>query len=134
MKKIIVITAILACCSFFAKAQVMLEFYNNTNKDVFASYAYFDVSNNYWVSKGWYKVEKYSTTTVDLGPQRSLVYVHGETIGLLQDKLWGSGFNFCVDMKGPFEIRYADKVNCGKPKAFSQMSVKQGTNKWTFNP
>ncbi len=123
---------VFACC---IKAQTSLEIYNNTNKDVYAAYAYWDSPNASWTSRGWIKIVKYSTTTVDLGSYMGDFFVHGHQSTLLTDKTWGYGYLFCTDPKDKFEMRFSDQINCQKNrKGFTKTLIQKGINKWTFNP
>ena len=108
--------------------------YNNTNKDIFACYAYFDFTNKCWSSKGWYKIEPYSTQTINLGNYKNDIYIHGQQTTFWTENFWGNGVQLCVDPTNSFEIRNADKVNCQKKRSFSLLKISSGTNKWTFNP
>lgn len=112
-------------------SQTKIEFYNNTDKDIWACYAYYDNPNNCWTSVGWYVVEPYSTRTIDFGSYIGYIYIRGRQ-GLLTE--WGSGdAYFCVDADEAFNIRFADTKNCWSKKAFSKLYLKKGINKWTFN-
>jgi hypothetical protein len=117
--------------SEFLKAQNVFEIYNNTNKDVYAAYAYWDSPNTCWTSRGWIKIVKYSTTNVDLGSYVGDFYIHGQQ----GDKFWGYGFLFCIDPKDQFQMRYSDQINCQKNKrGFTKTIIHNGLNKWIFNP
>lgn len=131
-KLVILSTFILLYGSFFS--QNKLEMYNNTDKEVFASYAYYDFENKCWSSKGWYKIEAYSTKTIELGNYLNDLYIHGETSTFWVERSWGNDVQFCIDPTNSFEIRFADKINCDKRKSFSKKKIVAGINKWTFNP
>jgi uncharacterized membrane protein len=125
---------------FLSKAQNTFEMYNNTDKDIYAAYAYYDFENKSWSTKGWYKIESYGTTTINLGSNSSFIYVHGFSVnpGSFWESetlnSWGKDVSLCVDKANAFEIRYADKINCETKKTFSKYSINSGVNKWTFNP
>ena len=116
--------------AFGVSGQNKLEMYNNTDKDVYASYAYYDYSNKCWSSKGWYKVSPYSAKTLDLGSYTNDLYIHGystipATFWVSESKInWGNDVQFCIDPVNAFEIRFADKVNCEKRKSFSKKKIK----------
>lgn len=131
-----IIFSLLLIVSINLKAQTIVEFYNNTSKPVYAAYAIWDNSNYSWTSIGWYKVEKYSTLSQDVGNYTGSIYIHGKQDGgILSDgSVWGNQINLCIDPKNAFQIRFANKVRCNKTAGFNKMSVKPGTNKWTFNP
>lgn len=57
-KFIIAIAFLLLSTAAFS--QNTINFYNNTDKDIYAAYAYYDYSNSCWTSVGWYKVAPYS--------------------------------------------------------------------------
>ena len=136
--------SILLILSFFtlilAKAQNTFEMYNNTDKEIYAAYAFYDFENKSWSTKGWYKIESYSTSTINLGSYSSFIYVHGFSVnpGSFWESetlnSWGKDVSLCVDKNNAFEIRYADKINCETKKTFSKYSINSGVNKWTFNP
>jgi Protein of unknown function (DUF1036) len=119
--------------------QNKIEMYNNTDKDIYASYAYFDYSNSCWSSKGWFKIAPYSARTLDLGTYANDLYIHGYTVipstfwESVRTINWGNDVQFCIDLSNAFEIRYADKVNCEKKKSFSKLRITPGLNKWTFS-
>lgn len=116
-------------------SQNQLELYNNTDKDIYACYAFYDYRNQSWSSVGWYKINPYDTKTIDLGSYRNDVYIHGESESFWEgEKNWGNGIRFCVDPDDSFEIRYADKINCDHKKSFSKTRIYNGTTTWTFNP
>jgi uncharacterized membrane protein len=125
---------------FLAKAQNTFEMYNNTDKEIYAAYAFYDFENKSWSTKGWYKIESYSTNTINLGSYSSFIYVHGFSVnpGSFWESetlnSWGKDVSLCVDKNNAFEIRYADKINCETKKTFSKYSINSGLNKWTFNP
>jgi len=139
MKKYLILTFLMFAFNY-TNAQNKLELYNNTDKIIFVSYAYFDVENKCWSSKGWYEVKAYSSKTLDLGNYTNDFYIHGETI--IPETFWvagktinwGDDVQFCIDPTNSFEIRYADKINCSKRKSFSKTKIVTGINKWTFNP
>jgi uncharacterized membrane protein len=114
--------------------------YNNTDKDIYTSYAYYDFENKSWSTKGWFKIGAYSTNTLNLGSISNYIYVHGFSVnpGSFWESetlnSWGKDVNLCVDKNNAFEIRYADKINCETKKTFSKCSLNVGTTKWTFNP
>jgi hypothetical protein len=125
--------------SSISYGQNRLELYNNTDKDIYASYAYYDYSNKCWSSKGWYKVAPYSAKTLELGTYTNDLYIHGYTVipstfwESARTINWGNDVQFCIDLSNAFEIRYADKVNCEKKKSFSKLKINPGMNKWTFS-
>lgn len=86
------------------------------------------------MSKGWYKVEKYDNSIIDIGNYNGDAYIHGTTNGLLTNSSWRRGFTFCIDPNNSFRILNADKVNCKKRAEFTKLSVSRGINKYTFNP
>lgn len=124
----------------YSFGQNKLEMYNNTDKDIYASYAYYDFNNKCWSTKGWYKVSPYSTSTVDLKNYTSDIYIHGFTVipGSFwiaeTEQYWGNDISFCIDRNNSFEIRFADQINCDNKKKFSKRKIFTGLNKWTFNP
>jgi len=101
---------------------------------------FYDFENKSWSTKGWYKIESYSTNTINLGSYSSFIYVHGFSVnpGSFWESetlnSWGKDVSLCVDKNNAFEIRYADKINCETKKTFSKYSINSGLNKWTFNP
>jgi uncharacterized membrane protein len=125
--------------SSISYGQNRLELYNNTDKDIYASYAYYDYSNKCWSSKGWYKVAPYSAKTLELGTYANDLYIHGHSTipatfwESARTINWGNDVQFCIDPTDAFEIRYADKVNCEKKKSFSKLKINYGMNKWTFS-
>ena len=137
LKTLITIASIVFSQLVFS--QNSLELYNNTDKMIYACYAYYDYSNKCWSTVGWYKVESYSTTTINLGNYSNDVYIHGYSVNEGTFRVsetynrWGSGFSFCVDPKNKFNIRYADKSNCENKRSFTQRKIVAGVNKWTFN-
>ena len=121
-----------------SQSQNSIEFYNNTDKSIYASIAFYDGSNKCWSSKGWYLVEPYSTKIVDLGSYTGDIYYHGFSINPATfwvsetHNNWGSGYSFCIDPDDQFLIRYADKTDCDNRKSFSKSTISRGVNKWTF--
>jgi hypothetical protein len=106
---------------------------NNTDKEVYASYAIFEGSENSWVSHGWYKVEPYANQVIDLGTYNGALYLHGRTY--TGRKLsWGSGTIFCIDATNAFRILNADKISCRDKAQFLQLNIQAGDNKFIFNP
>jgi uncharacterized membrane protein len=139
MKKILILYIFLIAV-IKLNAQNKLEMYNNTDKVIYASYAFYDFQNKCWSSKGWYKIEAYSAKTLDLGNYLNDLYIHGETtipetFWVAEKTInWGNEVQFCIDPTNSFEIRFADKINCEKRKSFSKKKIITGLNKWTFNP
>jgi hypothetical protein len=138
MKKILISTIFLL--SFIlVYGQNKIELYNNTDKEIYASYAFYDYSNKCWSSKGWYKISSYSSRTLDLGNYLNDIYIHGfsiipGTFWVAESEInWGNDVQFCIDRNNSFEIRFADKVNCDKRKSFSKKKIVSGLNKWTFS-
>ena len=116
------------------KSQSSIEFYNNTDKNIYASYAYYDNENSCWTSIGWYKIEPYKERELPLGDYIGKIYIHGHQSSLLTESKWGSGYSFCVDPDDAFKIRNADKISCSNRANFTEKIIKRGRNKWTFNP
>ncbi len=111
--------------------QTKLQFYNNSDTEIYACYAYYDNYDECWISVGWYEIEGYSYKTIDIGNYSGNVYIRGRQ-GLLNE--WGSGeAYFCVDPDDAFMIKFADTKDCWSKKAFSKRKVSPGINKWTFN-
>ncbi len=121
-------------------SQNSLELYNNTGHNVWAAYGYYDNINKCWVTEGWYEILPYNAKIISLGSYVGQVYVHGNsTIKAKsiwendQQVSWGKGYSLCVD-KVAFSIRNADKIECENRRSFSETTIGQGVNKWTFNP
>lgn len=128
MKKLLLVLICLTPVLVFSQTKV--EFYNNTGKDMYASYAYFDQADQCWTSKGWYKIPPYDYATIDIGNYFGTIYLRGRQ-GLLNE--WGNGdAHFCVDPENAFQIKFADKKDCWSKKPFSKFKVRPGINKWTF--
>lgn len=140
MKNLLIIV-FLAFFNIYVSAQKTLEMYNNTSNSVWASYCFYDNTNQCWTTKGWYKVEAYKTKTISLPINSIRIYVHGHSTisseSIWKDDVtvnWGSGYSFCVDLENAFEIRNADKINCDKRKKFSELITTNKVSKYTFNP
>ena len=116
-------------------SQSSIRFINNTDNDIYAAYVYWNKSNQSWNSKGWVKIQKYSSRDRDLGNYKGKVYIHGHQSGFLTSGSWGKGWTFCVDDDDAFHFRGVEKINNCKDKAnFSELNIARGINKWTFNP
>lgn len=112
-------------------AQTKIEFYNNTSKEIFAAYAYYDNSEKCWISVGWYSVPAYGSKIVDIGNITGTIYTRGRA-GLLKE--WGAGdAYFYTDPYNAFKKLFADKSSSGTRHAFSKMTVSKGVNKRIFN-
>jgi uncharacterized membrane protein len=115
-------------------AQSSLNMYNNTDKDVYSAIATWDDENMCWTSRGWFKISPYTEKALPLGDYSGKVYIHGEQNTTWNTYTWGKGFSICVDPDNSFEIRNADKISCKKRASFSELNIRKGKNKWTFNP
>ncbi len=113
-----------------AICQTSIEFYNNTGKVLYSSYVAYDNENSSWTSHGWYAIKPYQKKLVSIGSYEGVVYVHANS----GSTSWGTGWKFCVDPKNAFDMRFSDSINCTNKREFSQMAVKNGMNKYTFNP
>ena len=117
-----------------------IDFYNNTDKDIFISFAFYDKTNSCLTSKGWYNIEAYKQKEIPLGFYSGDVYIYGESTNpgtfwvAATKNIWGSGYSFCIDPNESFEIRNADKIKCENRKSFSKLKIDPGKNKYTFNP
>ena len=76
MKKITVLIALIFVSSATI-AQSTLNLYNNTNKDVYAAFVYWDKENSCFTSKGWYKISAYTEKEISLGKYFGKVFIHG---------------------------------------------------------
>lgn len=111
-------------------AQTKIQFYNNTDSEISACYAYYNNSDQCWTSVGWYNIDGYSYKTIDIGNYTGNIYIRGRQ-GLLTE--WGSGdAYFCVDPDDAFTIKFADTKDCWSKKGFTMRKVAPGVNKWTF--
>ncbi len=138
MKKLLVVLIFLV--SNIALSQNTLELYNNTDKEIYSSYAMYDFENKCWTTKGWYKIASYSSITWDFASYTNDIYIHGFSVNpgsfweSETQNSWGKDASFCVDKNNAFTIRFADKINCDTKKNFSKYKIAAGLNKWTFNP
>ena len=136
MKKIITIAFLVFSLIVKTYAQNTLSCHNNTNKDVYFAYAFYDDDNKCWTSKGWHTIKAYQQYDLDLGTYIGKIYIHGmqkALLGLSEDT-WGSGYKFCIDPVDAFTIRDADKINCANKAEFSERTIGAGINKCEFNP
>ena len=112
--------------------------YNNTTAAIYYAYALYDYENNYWKSIGWLTIEPYKEEEWDLSGYTGNIFIFGHQVHPYggQDKFWSGDSYFCIDPEGPFEIRYADRVNCDKENrlGFIKKYITTGKNYWTFNP
>jgi uncharacterized membrane protein len=135
MKRIL-ITLFIIMGGIKVEAQTTLRLMNNTDKKVYASYAFYDAENSAWTSIGWYEVEPYNQTDIDLGDYKGKIYIHGKSSAYmgLSEITWGTGYTMCINSSKPFKIINADKINCDTKRNFSETNVSTGITKWTFNP
>lgn len=115
-------------------AQNTLELYNNTADEIYFSYVKYDYEYKSWTSRGWYKINGYSTESLDLGNYKGKVYIHGQFTGWITNKYWGNGYSFCVEPTDAFNIRFSDKIGCEFKRNFSETNISYGKNNYTFNP
>lgn len=129
MKKLATLCLFLIFCGSI-NSQTKIQFYNNTDKEIFVCYAYYNNTDQCWTSVGWWIVEGYGYKTIDVGNYRGSIYIRGRQ-GLLTE--WGSGAGkFCVDADENFTIKFADTKDCWSKKSFSELKVATGVNKYTF--
>lgn len=134
MKKIFLI-GILVVLNTVAYSQTIVRFTNNSDKDVYASYVYWEAQSKRYNSQGWYKVPSYGTTDLNLGNYDGWIYVHGHQTKFWTESKWGSGYTFCIDKNDAFHIKGVDKMrSCNDTANFSKFTVKKGINNWYFNP
>ena len=130
MKKLIILVLFVIIGSS-TYSQTKIQFYNNSDSEVYACYAYYNNNDKCWTSVGWYIIPAYDYKTIDIGNYSGNIYIRGRQ-GLLTE--WGSGdAYFCVDPDDAFTIKFADTKDCWSKKAFTKREVKPGINKWTFN-
>ena len=121
-----------------ARAQNILRLENNTNHDIWAAYATYDVrsaSDRCWICNGWIKVEKYNTRDINVGQYTGQFFVHGENRAQGVDRNWGDNDMLCVEEGEAFSIRCPRNVQCKIKKMFALINSSQdGITKFIFNP
>lgn len=111
---------------------------NNTNKLIYFCYSAYNGSNG-WQSNGWYKVDAYSYTSIDIGSYNGNIYLYAEYNA--GESAWfdsNSKYSFCIDKSNAFNIPNADNRDCSnsnyKRVKMSEFSITPGVFTWTLNP
>jgi|GEM_PF-727884 len=111
---------------------------NNTDKLLYFCYSAYNGSNG-WQSNGWYKVDPYSNTTIDIGYYIGNIYLYAEYNA--GESAWfdsNSKYSFCIDKTNAFNIPNADIRDCSnsnyKRVKMYEFSVSPGIFTWTLNP
>ncbi len=106
---------------------------NNTGAEIKASFAYFDNTENCYISRGWRTIKPYGSNTINLDELNiggSAIYIHASSLF----KKWVGGFSFCANEGEKFSILYADQVKCLVHLNYNQVNLSNGQNEYIFNP
>ena len=133
MKHTLISLVVFLALPYMSNAQNTLRLENNTNHDIWASYATYDGSC--WVCVGWFKVDKFNTRDLNMGDYSGQIFIHGENRAAGMERNWGDNDMLCVEEGEAFNIRCPRNVQCKIKKMFSLINSNvDGVTKFIFNP